>query len=65
MRLAYFCHYDGYECNKEIPKLNEVGEVILPKECNPGDRYWDSCISCDRNYTICGKCYGNLKIVGD
>ena len=32
MRLAYFCHYDGKECNKEIPKLNEIGEVIYPKK---------------------------------
>lgn len=32
MRLAYFCHYDGKECNKEIPKLNDVGEVISPKK---------------------------------
>lgn len=63
MRLAYFCHYDGHECKREIPKLNEIGEVIFPKEYKKDNRYWDSCVSCDRNYSMCGKCYGNLKIV--
>lgn len=39
MRLAYFCYHDGKECNKEIPKLNDVGEVISPKKCKTDDRY--------------------------
>lgn len=63
MRLAYFCHYDGCECDKETPKLNEIGEVIYPQKISTDNKYWDSCMSCDRNYSMCGKCYGNLKIV--
>lgn len=61
MRLAYFCHYDGHECDKEIPKLNEIGEVIYPKKIDTDNRYWDSCMLCERNYSMCGKCYGNLN----
>lgn len=63
MRLAYFCHYDCHECDKETPKLNEIGEVVYPQKISTDNKYWDSCMSCERNYSMCGKCYGNLKIV--
>ena len=67
MRLVYVCKYDGEMCDKEVPKVDEKGFVVPPKEYeNPrinckGD--WEICMSCDRNLCASGTCHGNLKIV--
>lgn len=66
MKLVYKCHYDGKTCDKEIPKVDVKGNVCLPTNCNiPGtdcNGYWETCIHCDRNCSMSGKCYGNLQI---
>ena len=31
-KLIYKCNYDGKICNKEIPKVDENGNIIEPKE---------------------------------
>ena len=66
MKLVYKCHYDGKTCDKEIPKVDESGNVILPKEykhpnlCCDGD--WETCMKCERNHCMSGTCHGELKI---
>lgn len=66
MRLVYKCHYDGNTCDKEIPKVDENGNVILPKEYkNPNissSGAWETCMNCDRNCSMSGTCYGRLEI---
>lgn len=66
MKVIYKCHYDGKVCDKEIPKLDEQGNVISPKEYNNPDIVcegaWKTCMDCQRNHSISGTCYGILKI---
>lgn len=74
MRLYYTCRYDGKECKKVIPKLDENGYVIQPPNDKIKERYghfladfvlnesWDACDKCERNCCMSGCCYGRLKM---
>lgn len=66
MKLVYKCKQDGDVCNKEVPKLDETGELISPKKLNnpkiSNDFAWDVCSRCERNHTISGACYGKVEI---
>lgn len=66
MRLVYKCHYDGEICDKEIPKLDNEGNVIKPaphgiKSINNDD--WKICMSCNRNCCMSGTCFGKLEVI--
>lgn len=61
MKVVYLCKYDGFECKNVIPKLDERGNVIKPKE---KDGEWTACTKCDRNHCL-GKCFGSLEIKND
>ena len=68
-KLIYTCNYDGNICNKEIPKVDETGTVIEPKEIDKKSygiaeqcTCWDACIGCERNYSLSTAPSGRLKI---
>ncbi len=67
MKLIYECTCDRKPCDKEIPKINEAGEVIPPERLKSRvlntTHAWDVCRTCERERTISGVCYGSLKIV--
>ena len=67
-KLYYECHYDGKTCDKVIPKVDENGVVIPPKEIDKKAKgisehvkCWESCVSCPRNHAM-SMCHGRLKI---
>ena len=68
-KLIYKCNYDGKICNKEIPKVDENGNIIEPKEIDKKSMgisehctCWESCIGCDRNFSISTAPSGRLEI---
>ena len=68
-KLIYKCNYDGKICNKEIPKVDENGNIIEPKEIDKksmgiSEHYtcWESCIGCDRNFSMSTAPSGRLEI---
>lgn len=61
MRIYYNCYYDGNECDKVIPKIDEQGNIIEEKHHKVIENSWDVCESCNRNYSL-GSCHGILKI---
>lgn len=67
MKLIYECTCDRKPCDKEIPKINEAGEVIPPARLKSNilntTNAWDACRICERERTISGVCYESLKIV--
>ncbi len=67
MKLIYECTCDRKPCDKEIPKINEAGEVIPPERLKSRvlntTHAWDACRTCERERTISGVCWGSLKIV--
>lgn len=68
-KLVYRCHYDGEVCDKEIPKIDEKGNILRPKEPNIPTvdcrGKWETCMKCERNHCASGTCFGKLDIVGD
>lgn len=69
LRVAYFCHYDGVECDRVIPKIDEKGVVIEPTQIDKKARgisesstCWEACDKCPRNFSLGGGCYGRLRI---
>lgn len=71
MRVVYVCNYDGDICNKEIPKIDNEGIIIPPKEIDKKERgiyendtCWQSCVGCKRNYSLSTAPSGRLEIRG-
>lgn len=59
LKLVYKCKYDGCICDKEIPKIDNNGIVIAPKEIDKESKgiaehctCWESCIGCSRNHSM-------------
>lgn len=68
-KLIYRCNYDGHICDKEIPKVDENGNVIEPKEIDKKALgiaehclCWSSCIKCERNFSLSAAPSGRLEI---
>ena len=68
-RLVYKCKYDGRICDREIPKVNDKGMIIPPKEIDKDKigiaehcTCWESCIGCDGNRGLSYCPSGNLEI---
>lgn len=68
-RLVYKCYYDGNTCEREIPKIDENGTIIPPKEIDKQSMgiaehctCWQSCIGCDRNFSMSVAPSGRLEI---
>lgn len=68
-RLIYKCNYDGKICDKVIPKVDDNGVIIPPKEIDKKSygitehcTCWESCLNCDRNYSMSIAPSGGLEI---
>lgn len=60
LKLMCLCGCDGYECEKIIPQVDEVGYVIEPdKDMSLGS--WEVCKKCKRNRCV-GSCSGYFKL---
>lgn len=56
LRLMCRCGYDGHECEKVVPRIDEVGYVVEP-EMDERNGSWEVCKKCKRNYCV-GSCKG-------
>lgn len=61
MRIYYSCCYDGNECDKVIPRVDEKGNILEEKHHKQMENGWDVCEKCDRNFCL-GSCHGVLKL---
>ena len=71
MKIVYVCNYDGNVCDKEIPRVDNDGVVISPKEIDKkakgiseSDTCWSACVGCERNYSLSTAPSGRLEIRG-
>ena len=69
-RLIYKCNYDGNICDKEIPRIDDSGVIIPPKEIDKKSyeiaefcTCWESCLGCSRNLGLSFCPSGRLEIV--
>ena len=69
-RLIYKCNYDGKICDKVIPRIDDNGVIVPPKEIDKKSygiaehcTCWTSCLGCSRNHSINIAPSGSLEIV--